>query len=92
MGQGNPVVFSGTVTTDGDGDIDTPQFVWDTTGADEGVYKVEVECPLGTKKSDNFSVDDPATDDPGDEVPEFGVIGAALALGLAGLFIWKRRN
>jgi hypothetical protein len=75
-GNPKPVVASGDVVMDGSGAIDA-YLIWDTTGAAGGEYKVEVTC--GTcKKSDNFRVEE-------NQVPEFGLIAAGLALGGAGI-------
>ncbi len=90
VGQGNLAIFNGDVTTDSNGDIITPQFVFDTTSADDGVYKVEVTCPGAGKKSDNFKVE--GADDGDGDVPEFTTIGAALALAGAGFVVWRRKR
>lgn len=40
-------------------------------------------------KKDNYKVE---KGEPVDEVPEFGIIGALAVLGLAGIYIYKKRN
>ena len=83
-GNPKPVVASDPVTMDGNGAVDA-MFIWDTTGASGGEYKVEVTCG-DCKKSDNFRVEE-------NQVPEFGLIAAGLALGGAGIgYVTLRRR
>jgi len=88
VGQGNSAVFNGNVSTDSQGAIDPAQFVFDTSNADSGEYKLEVTCPGENKKSDNFKVVESNSND----VPEFGTISAIMILAAAGLYIYRKRN
>ena len=84
LGEGQPVVFSGSVVTDANGDIVTPQLVLDGSNGLKGTYKVEVSCSDSCKKSDNFRIRSEEVAQ--SEVPEFGYAGFVLATGLATFF------
>lgn len=78
------VKTSGNVTMNSTGGL-WAEFIWDTTGAEIGEYKVQLTCGE-CKKSDNFRLEE-------NEVPEFGLVTGGIALLGAGAgYLFMRRK
>ena len=87
------IMSNGTVTTDSNGDIVIPQFVFDTTYAPTGEYRIDLSCSDSCTKSDDFEIKKNSAEvSVSSEVPEFGFVGAVLAIGLAGAYAFAARK